>query len=166
MQPFIKQRIEIKKPPKFDEIIARFPHAAKHGVLFSWGSTIYNPSNIAIPHWLLVHESVHGLRQHEFGRADAIAFWHSEAGRAVNDECANAWWARYITDAEFMFEEELVAHKAEYDSFCEIKTHGRNERRLYLKGIATRLSGPLYGHAVTFAKARDLIKENVFEQAA
>lgn len=139
MIPTIEQRVILhQKPPVFAAVCERFPFVRNHrGVIFSYGAVVYNPDNVQIGPALTRHEAAHGHRQVEMG--------------------VDLWWARYLTDDAFMFNEELIAHTAEWEAV----TNGavsRQERRAGLKHIAKRLAGPLYGHAVDFEKAKSLIQ--------
>lgn len=127
----------VARPPNFDAIVKIFPNAASPGVIFCYGSAIYAPSGShLVTKSLQAHEQVHSERQ----------------GRDPD-----AWWAQYLVDSEFRFLEELPAHQAEYRTLAEDAPH-RNARRFYLKDVAKKLSGPLYGHMVTEAEARRLLK--------
>lgn len=123
-------------PPMFDEIDARFKVRGR-GVIFAWGTRIFNPDRIDIPPSLMAHEAVHGERQL---RAD------------ITD-----WWKHYIDDAAFRVQEELPAHQAEYRYLLE-HAPNRTARRSALKQVSRRLSGPLYGGVISPARARHLIK--------
>jgi len=90
-----------------------------------------------LPPWMIVHEEVHRKQQ------------------AGNPE---GWWAKYLIDPAFRFEQELEAHQAEYLAFCSIETD-RNRKRVFLKGIARRLSAPMYGRVASFEKSKRLIKK-------
>lgn len=137
----VDMRIVAKPPPNFAEIVKVFPTAVKKGVLFAYGDTIYNPSDIAIPLQLLAHESVHGAQQRIQG--------------------PEQWWHLYLHDKEFCFGEELEAHRVELESYCADVAGGRVERRRYTAMVAERLSGELYGRMTTKAKAMMLLKEKV-----
>ena len=132
----------VSKPPNYDEVVARFPFARNQGVIFTYGQTIYNPSDISISAALKCHESVHAQRQGE------------------DEEGIREWWRRYLDEPMFRFEEELLAHRAEYRAF---KGWEKNPRKVAqeLESIAARLSGPLYGNVLTLAKARRLIVVDV-----
>lgn len=108
------------------------------GVLYCWDTSIYNPDEIDIPAQLIAHEEVHSNQQ---------------SGHPED------WWDKYLKDSTFRFHQELEAHRVEYQRFYT-NSNIRNERRLYLKLCAQRLSGPLYGQCVTFKQAFNLIKEN------
>lgn len=124
-------------PPNFDEVVAAFPSANRHGVIFTYGDRLFNPSNVHIEPWLMAHEEVHSAR-------------HAAAGDV------EVWWRQYLVDKTFRFEEELPAHREEWRVIREL-VPSRAERRFHLKFVAQRLAGPLYGNIVTLDKARRLI---------
>ena len=127
-------QIVVARPPNFDEIVAAFPIATKPGVLFAWGDTIYNPSGVVIPPQLVAHEGVHAKQ-------------HAAVGSPAY------WWRQYITFVEFRAEQELAAHREEFKVYCQ-RVKDRNQQAKALHMIASRLSGPLYGGAMSFADAR------------
>src|ERR1700687_5228004 len=116
---FAQMQIKHELPPMFDEMLKVFPLAAKPGVLFCWGHTIYNPSKIVIPDYLVCHEYVHCGQQ---GKEPVF------------------WWQHYLRDPDFRLAQEIPAHQAEYRQFS-IDFPARNMRRLALRAIAERLSG-------------------------
>lgn len=118
-------------PPNYAAINAKFNVRGKN-ILFSYGDTIYNPSRVVIPPELMVHEAVHGRRQ----GADP-----------------SGWWNRYIEDPEFRLNEEIPAHRAE---FQEVMKHGMADYKA-IRSIAERLSGPLYGRMIDVASAERAI---------
>lgn len=128
----------VDRPPNFDIIAAAFPGAYNPGVIFAYGKEVYNPSNEDIPDSLIAHELVHCSRQIDMGIGE--------------------WWDRYINDGEFRYNEELLAHIAEWEHVKHDPNLNRNERRSVFKQIAKRLSGPLYGKTVTLEKAKRDIK--------
>ncbi|HEX6992373.1 MAG TPA: hypothetical protein VF151_10825 [Gemmatimonadales bacterium] len=130
--------IVIARPPMFEEIDATFNVAGKP-ILFAWGDKIYNPENAPVTRALQAHEYVHGTRQ---GHADR------------NIE---AWWKRYIADPQFRLEEEIPAHRAEYQ-FLRRSTRDRNRWNAYLVTVAGKLASPLYGKLVTDAQARQMLR--------
>jgi hypothetical protein len=125
-------------PPVFEKAREVFGDQVQ-GAIFCWGEEIYNPSGIDISSHLIAHEIVHSGQQSLF-----------KGG-------VEAWWEDYLKDQSFRLSQELPAHKVEYEHFCKT-AKSRNERRLYLKAIAKRLSSSLYGNLVTFDKAKSLIK--------
>lgn len=110
-----------------------FPQARRNGVIFTYGEVIY--TDVPLSDELLAHESVHGARQKD----------------------PEAWWARYLTDPEFRYEEELLGHVAEYVTCCR-RVADRNRRAKAFHTIALRLSSDLYGGVVTYQKASKAIR--------
>jgi hypothetical protein len=124
-------------PPMFRQINQKFDVRGKP-VLFCFGDTIYNPKGIKIPPQLMVHEGVH-------------------SGQQGNDPFE--WWKRYIADATFRLDQELPAHRAEWQFLRDgwrssIPVVEANDT-LHL--IAWRLSSPLYGSMIGYEEARRLI---------
>lgn len=130
-------QIVVARPPNFDAVAAVFPEARKAGTVFSYHGKIYNPSNIKIGPALLAHEATHLERQ-------------GDDEQGVLD-----WWAAYLEDPVFRYNEELFAHRAEYRRFAEL--FGKSHWGKFLDAIAGRLSSPLYGGLVTKAQAKEAI---------
>lgn len=128
--------IKNERPPNFSAIAAKFPLAYGQGVIFAYAPYIYSPHTLVLPVSLIAHENVHIERQKAIG--------------------VELWWQRYIDDVEFRFEEELLAHRAEYISLKELAP-SRQGRRAALKIVGAKLSQPLYGRMVTAAKAMQMI---------
>lgn len=122
------------RPPNFEKIAAEFPQAFRSDVMFCYGDKIYFPSGARISDSIMAHEKVHSDRQ------------------GNNPE---AWWDQYIADIKFRFDEELLAHKKEYQVECGELT--RNQRRIALRQIAQRLSSKLYGSMVSIDEAKRLL---------
>jgi hypothetical protein len=111
-------------PPNFESVLAVFPEADRTGVLFAYDGAIYNPSEIPVPRALLAHENVHLKRQALCGAA--------------------RWWDQYLCDCEFRYNEELLAHVAEFQS---LRGGGdRNFGARLLLHTALRLVAPLYNY--------------------
>ncbi len=123
-------------PPNFEEILKVFPAAAAPNVMFAYGDVIYVPSGNSVPQELYDHERVHGSRQTTTG--------------------VERWWQLYLEDSEFRRDEELVAHIAEYKSFCA-RNRDRNARAAYLSTIALRFASPLYRLGVGHREAARMI---------
>lgn len=133
-------KIVVAQPPNFEKILPVFPMASNVGVIFTYGDTIYNPSDVEIPRELMAHESVHSQRH--------------------GDDPAG-WWERYLADPIFRLEEEMLAHRAEYRAF-KSWTKDRNQVAAALTRIAARISGPLYGSMISNQHARRLILVEVY----
>ena len=123
-------------PPIIKAVKQVFPDCMKPGVLFCWDKTIYNPSGITIPDYLIAHENVHRYQQN--GKPEE-------------------WWKIYLSDPQWRLQQEVPAHQAEYEQYWKMFPD-RNMRRVALHGMALRLSGPLYLNMISYAKARALIK--------
>lgn len=122
-------------PPNFAAIHRVFPGASGEGVIFAYAPDIYSMYVTDIPPELIAHESVHIERQaaHPYG--------------------VEAWWYRYLYgEMEWRYNEELLAHRAEYQKLCEIAPT-RHMRRAALKVIGRKLAAPLYGKMVTTDRA-------------
>jgi hypothetical protein len=129
------------RPPNFKDIAKKFPAARKPGTMFAYGDTLYAPGHgqiggPIITDALMAHEMEHARRQMAAG--------------------VGIWWAQYLESCGFRFDEELLAHREEWRVIRETVSV-RQHRRIHLKMIAARLSGPLYGNVVTFAEARRMI---------
>ncbi len=107
--------------------------ASDAGVIFAYGDCIYTMSQTPLSPELIAHENAHGERQREMG--------------------VELWWALYIVDAQFRYDEELIGHRAEYKNLIE-SAISRQERRRALKQVAKRLCSPLYGRMVSAKQAQ------------
>ena len=126
-------------PPNFEQIKAAFPRAGNPGVVFAYCPDIYNPSGITLPPALIAHENVHMERQ---------TAWLQQK-----------WWEQYIADSEFRYNEELLAHVAEFKA---LKAGDRNASARLLMSPALRLVAPLYNYQPprTLQQAmKDLLQE-------
>ena len=137
----MRQEIVIALPPVFDRCVAAFGHEAIIGrpIVWSWGNKVFNPLGIEIPPEILAHEKVHGERQ----SSDPVRI--------------NAWWDKYLTDAQFRYDEELVAHRAEWHAYFR-RRPGKDNTEV-LNKIAERLASSLYGGCCTVAQAKDAIQD-------
>ena len=127
------------RPPNFEDIRKVFPMADLPNVIFAYGHTIYSPSTTPIPIPILKHEYTHCERQ------------------GTNEDGIIEWWDKYLKDIDFRYNEELVAHIAEYKKAAEL-SRNRQHKRMHLKIIAKRLSSPLYGRMITFEDAKKELK--------
>ncbi len=127
-------------PPNIVTIAGVFPRAMTKGVMFAYDGAIYNPSGQAIPPQLIAHENVHLERQKIIG--------------------AEVWWSRYLTEPEFRYYEELLAHRAEYKWLIGAALN-RQERRTALVLTAKRLASALYGSMVSVNRAKEDILDGV-----
>ena len=121
------------RPPNFDKIVAVLPDAAKPGTMFAYDGKVYFPGGKGpLTRELDAHERVHIERQGHDG--------------------LEAWWEKYLADVNFRFNEELLAHRAEYRTYC--KRHiDQVKRAKFLRVISKRLASPLYGAGLTDERA-------------
>ena len=130
--------VVIDYPPIYDEIKSAFPLVGR-GVIFAWGSKIYNPSNVNIPAQLIAHERTHGRRQ-------------------GND--VSGWWRRYLDEKEFRLVEEIAAHITELEYLLGPNPN-RQMKRQNLRSISKRLAFPLYRFGISKAQAYVLLKKEL-----
>jgi hypothetical protein len=127
--------IIIGRPPNFEQIKAAFPDAEKPGVMFAHDGCIYNPSGNVIPPALIAHEEVHLRRQKDLS---------PHAGSTTQWSGPDLWWQRYLEDSEFRYNEELLAHVAEFN--MQKITKDRNFGAALLMRTAMRLVAPMYNY--------------------
>jgi hypothetical protein len=127
--------IIVDRPPNFEQIRAAFPNAGSPGVLFAHGDHIYNPSGAVVPAALIAHEEVHLNRQRSAGPTP---------GSTTQWSGPDLWWQRYIEDSEFRYNEELLAHAAEFKT--QKSANDRNFGARLLMATALRLVAPLYNY--------------------
>ena len=118
-------------PPIYDAIVQVLPEAANDGVIFAYGGKVYGRGLKKLSRELDAHERVHIERQ----GADP-----------------DAWWKQYLTNPAFRYVEELVAHRAEYQTYCR-RHINPIKRTQALRQIAQKLASPLYGTGVTVETA-------------
>lgn len=128
-------QIKHKRPPNFEAIAAVFPGAHNRGVIFAYAPYIYAPDHITLPPHIVAHEEVHIARQLKQG--------------------VENWWFHYLSSADFRWEEELLAHRAEWRRI--IIGASRQVRRSSLKEVAKKLASPLYGKMVPHKQAMEAI---------
>jgi len=122
-------------PPNIAKIEAALGPRRSPGVLFCYGDAIYSPGGLKeLPPQIIAHESVHSERQAKMGGPDV-------------------WWDKYLSDPQFRYDEELIAHQAECAAFAMMNAANRPARRRYASDAAKRLSGPLYGRVACFGDA-------------
>lgn len=134
-------QISNEKPPCWEEANKLFKlEELDLGTVFTYGDTLYNPSNVPISQDLFAHEETHGHQQEH------------------NDTVAGLWWKRYIADPAFRLDQEVEAYGAQYAFLCQ-REKDRNKRAQMLWRIATALAGPMYGNIVTHSEAMRRIRE-------
>lgn len=124
-------------PPNIDAIAARFGDAARGGtVVFAYAPHVYVPSGRPLAAPLEAHERLHLEQQ--------------------GDDPAG-WWDRYLSDDDFRLSQELAAFRLEWKVARKLY-RDRERAQQIRRGLARRLSSPLYGRLVTYQKALRLIR--------
>lgn len=126
-------KVIVGRPPNFDKIVKVFPLAERASTIFAYGDTIYVSEGTMLPTFLVKHERVHLQRQKEIG--------------------VKEWWDKYLEDPKFRYEEEVIAHKAEY--WARMRGHNMSieERKKAAHIVTKRLLAPLYKFDVPYATA-------------
>lgn len=133
-------------PPNFSQIAAAFPVKGVPGIIYAYGDRIYAPGSKGdLSSWILAHEEVHGRQQNPKGPYHA-------------DMCGNCevrkWWTNYIVSPQFRLEQEIPAHRAEWEAYTAMPwAKGGQAAGHYLINIAERLSGSLYGNLISKERA-------------
>ena len=129
-------QIKHEKPPIYDAIIANKmrPH---NGIVYTYGNTIYNPSGLNLPQYIIEHEETHSIQQ---------------------GDNPDAWWKRYLKDKYFRIEQEIEAYINQYVFMCQMYKD-RNQRDRILRQLAGILSGPVYGNIISESKAYWTIRD-------
>ena len=129
-------RVVADWPPNIDEIREVLPVTANN--IFAYDEVIYNPGGSKLPPWLVEHEKVHFMQQAKYPGG------------------VKSWWNRFLLDPVWRLKQEIPAHQLEFHVYGQCG-NPRNARRVYLKGMAKRLSAPIYGNIINFHEAKRLI---------
>ena len=123
-------------PPNYKVLREAFKLSGQE--IFTYGDTVFNPTGLPLSRELRAHEQVHIMQQETGG--------------------VERWWERYVADPEFRLDQELEAHRIEFQTFC-MTNKDRNARNAFLVRIATRLASPMYGNVIDIREAMRRIKE-------
>lgn len=124
-------------PPIYHLVVEKFGEDAvsfENGTIFTYGNTIH--ARDPIPKDWLEHEMVHVRQQEEMG--------------------AKSWWAKYLEDPTFRFEQELEAYRAQAKY---LDGHIGDDNQLYKAklNLARYLSSSMYGNIVSTTYALQMI---------
>ena len=128
--------IVIDWPPNIEEIRQAF--TLHKGIVFTYGSRVYNPDAGFINPPLMAHEMVHSKQQ--------------------GDDPAG-WWERYLRDVPWRASQEVMAYRKQFKEIKKV-TQDRELRMRWLIKVAKDLSGPMYGSPMQFQKAFQAIKHD------
>lgn len=121
-------------PPNYELISLTL--GAQPKACFCYGDTIYNPSKRNVPLDQEAHEMVHSEQQ----------------GSDID-----GWWARYLTDKDFRFSQELEAYGRQW-IFAKEHVQDKKLLRWAKESMALALSGESYGSLCTYGEAESKIR--------
>lgn len=133
-------KVKNEEPPIYKSVCKAFGKKDIHA-FFTYGDTMYNPSELEVPSDVLVHEAVHMEQQK-----------HSE-------EEAELWWGKYLRDPQFRLDQEARAYGKQFKALCGVRKDRNHQARLLII-LARSLSGPLYNNIVSHSEAMKLIKQH------
>ena len=129
--------IEIGYPPNYEKIKSRLTVEKNKKIVFTYGDTLYNPSNGFVSKDLEVHEKTH-IKQQAMSTPDK-------------------WWEFYLTEDLFRLDQEVEAYRNQYRYFKQNSVIKDRIPQL-LERLAHDLSSPVYGNIITFEGALELIR--------
>lgn len=130
-------KIKNEYPPVYEKICKRFGIRPVN-TFYTYGDTIYNPDNLLVPDYIVVHEEVH-MRQQNFTDAES-------------------WWNRYLDDVDFRIDQEAKAYAMQYDFMCKV-IKDREQRLKIRNDLGKIMSGPIYNNVISQSEATALIKK-------
>lgn len=123
-----------ENPPNLEMIelvLGKDPNA-----IYTYGSTIYNPSGRIITKDVEVHEEVHSKQQ---------------------GDNPDAYIAKYLQDKEFRFQCELEAYSAQWE-FIKENVQDDKLKKWLLEKMSFALSGKEYGNLISYGEAQSKIR--------
>ncbi len=135
MVPMIP-KISVEFPPNYMQIVAAVGKPPDTAI-YTYGDTIYDPSNMELDDYVVAHEIEHIVQQKEIGAAE--------------------WWEHWIERVEFRVWQELEGYRAQFRSYAKVHKD-RNLQAWYARGLASDASGPMYGHMIGFQEAYQRIR--------
>lgn len=118
------------RPPNYSAIMNAVPHVKfRRGMLYAWGNVLFNPDAVPLTPELWEHEYCHARQQ---------------------DREISAWWARYLVDVPFRFQQEAEAHSIEISTVLE-RAGGQltKKARRQVASIKDRMHSPIYAFSPT-----------------
>ena len=133
-------KVSFNTPPNWETVSKKFDLKSDDKIFYTYGDCIYSPAKIIPTDDLIRHEETHGDQQEH------------------NEESAKIWWEKYLHDPDFRVAQETEAYGAQYRFICE-KYKQRDIRAKYMHHFAKSLSGPIYGHCISYSEATKQIRE-------
>lgn len=121
-----------RKSPLWNLIKIFFPNADMSKTYMQFNKTIWMPKGVTeCPQEMYVHEGTHLLQA-------GYSFWGS-----------TKWWAKYIVNKKFRYEQELDAYQVQMKWFNEAyKDLSYKKKYEYRTAVALILSSKMYGSIV------------------
>jgi len=127
-------------PPNIADIKKTFPVLENiKGVVYTYGSILFNPDDGGIDSALMAHETVHMIQQ------------------GTENDKIKEWWNKYLAEPEFRLDQELQAYQVQYRTYCN-NHKDRNSQYKFLNRIASDLSSDQYGNIIAKSEAIKRIK--------
>ncbi len=114
---------DFEYPPNYQSIRDRLS-IGNGDILFAYYPYIYNPSGKAVYADLMMHEDMHIAQQEHMG--------------------VEKWWAKYLDDSVFRYEQELMAFAVQYA--YGLKSYPRKISDKMLSDFSIQLANGIYGN--------------------
>lgn len=129
-----------KKPAILKQINKVFPHAIwENGLIVAYYPNIHVGPRSVLTKPKEMHEFTHLLQQQNYPTGP------------------KGWWERYLSDKDFLLEQEIQAYKVETE-WHKKHTKDRNAVHRAIHGNALTLSSSIYGGIISYSEAYKLIK--------
>ncbi len=129
-------KISHEIPDIYYECQKRYGVKWAHGVVITYGDTVYVNSGFQLDGSLQEHEGTHIRQQLKIG--------------------ADVWWKRYFDEPEFRLSQEKEAY-INQSKWLKRNIKNRELRFRVLNKIIADFSGPMYGSIITRDEAKKLL---------
>lgn len=123
--------------PNLDNVKAAFPDIDVRRAVITYYPDIYTDNRLSPD--LEHHETVHLAQQSQYKGGPS------------------AWWDRYLTDSQFVKEQESEAYRQQ-GRYIRKFMADRNQRARTLRQLEIDFSGPFYNNCVSSEEAHNIIK--------
>ena len=137
----IKLIVRAERPPIWDKVHKYF-QVNDAETVYAYGHILYNPADIDIDILLLEHERACANQQISY-----------EGG-------IEAWWDRYLTDAEFKKDQDFEQFWYQYRKYCSIILN-KDKRFKYRWQIAGTFVDMIADKSIGRMEACNLLKTNI-----
>lgn len=122
-------------PPNYEKIVAYLGDVSAHKPVFCYGKSIYNPFGRKMGSDIEIHEATHARQQ---------------------GDNPDAWWDKYLIDADFRLAQEIEAYGEQY-ALAKRLVRGKLLTWV-LHQCAQELSSSAYGSLIGYAQASSKIR--------